>query len=162
MHEHISNWWGNQQDITIYNDISKYIFTNYTKTKWPKSWLLCLCMSKACFKGLHNSVCINIIFYTFILISVGHGPKYCNNRTIDYYSLILVGHSPSLLIIGRAMSYTVPTPIIKQCTHSFIYGAKWTWSITLEFSVAAPTSSVCQLSKHSFLDSLSIIGGDRN
>ena len=36
-------------------------------------------------------------------------------KAIDYYSLILVGHGPTLLIFGAAMAYTaytVPTPMI--------------------------------------------------
>ena len=36
-------------------------------------------------------------------------------RAIDYYSLILVGHGPTLFIFGGAMAYTaytVPTPMI--------------------------------------------------
>ena len=53
---------------------------------------------------------------SYILL-VGHGPK-CKMklqyRTICYYySLILVGHGPTLLIFGAAMAYiayTVPTP----------------------------------------------------
>ena len=35
-------------------------------------------------------------------------------RAIDYYSLILVGHGPTLFIFGGAMAYTaytVPTPM---------------------------------------------------
>ena len=41
-------------------------------------------------------------------------------RAIDYYSLILVGHGPTLFIFGGAMAYTaytVPTPML-----SSIYG----------------------------------------
>ena len=35
-------------------------------------------------------------------------------KAIDYYSLILVGHGPTLFIFGGAMAYTaytVPTPM---------------------------------------------------
>ena len=37
-------------------------------------------------------------------------------RAIDYYSLILVGHGPTLFIFGGAMAYTaytVPTPMVE-------------------------------------------------
>ena len=36
-------------------------------------------------------------------------------KAIDYYSLILVGHGPTLFIFGGAMAYTaytVPTPMV--------------------------------------------------
>ena len=46
-------------------------------------------------------------------------------RAIDYYSLILVGHGPTLFIFGGAMAYTaytVPTPMVtREATKVIVY-----------------------------------------